>query len=126
VEIVQAGAGQIARVQGLEQARVGDWIGARPHEVAQLSFPAPAMESTITAVDPRQQNELFSALVELADVDPLIGMRTRRDELSVSLYGTVQQEVIAETLSAEYGIDVRFGPPTVICLERLTGQGQAV
>jgi ribosomal protection tetracycline resistance protein len=126
VQTVQAYAGQIARVRGLEQARVGDWIGARSSEAAQLSFPAPAMESTITAVDPRQQNELFSALVELTDVDPLIGLQTRRDELSVSLYGAVQQEVIAETLSAEYGIDVRFGPPTVICLERLTGQGQAV
>jgi ribosomal protection tetracycline resistance protein len=126
VQTVQAYAGQIARVRGLEQARVGDWIGARSSEAAQLSFPAPAMESTITAVDPRQQNELFSALVELTDVDPLIGLQTRRDELSVSLYGAVQQEVIAETLSAEYGIDVRFGPPTVICLERLTGPGQAV
>jgi ribosomal protection tetracycline resistance protein len=126
VQAVQASAGQIARVRGLEQAQVGDWIGARTSAMPQQSFPAPAMESTITAVHPRQQNELFSALVELADIDPLIGLQTRRDELSVTLYGMVQQEVIAETLSAEYGIDVRFGPPTVICLERLTGQGQAV
>src|SRR5581483_10314626 len=46
-------------------------------------------------------------------------------ELSVSLYGEVQKEVIQATLSDEFGIDVEFRQTTVIYVEKLAGAGSA-
>ena len=68
------------------------------------------------------------ALGQLADQDPLIDVRQddTRAEISVSLYGEVQREVIEATLATDYGLDVAFRETTTICVERPTGTGEAV
>src|SRR5262249_49344644 len=50
----------------------------------------------------------------------------RRDELSVSLYGEVQKEVIEATLREEYGVAAGFKETTTLCVERPAGSGEAV
>ena len=74
------------------------------------------------------QGALHAALAQLAEQDPLINLRQddARQELSVSLYGEVQKEVIQATLADEFGIAVGFRQTTVICIERLAGRGAAV
>lgn len=49
-----------------------------------------------------------------------------RREISVSLYGEVQKEVIEATLADDYGVAVTFRETTTICMERPVGSGQAV
>jgi ribosomal protection tetracycline resistance protein len=49
-----------------------------------------------------------------------------RHELSVSLYGEVQKEVIEATLANEYGISVAFRETTPIYVERPIASGEAV
>ena len=74
------------------------------------------------------QGALHAALAQLAEQDPLINLRQddARQELSVSLYGEVQKEVIQATLADEFGIAVGFRQTTVSCIERLAGRGAAV
>ena len=48
-----------------------------------------------------------------------------RQELFVSLYGEVQKEVIQETLTNDFGLDVEFRETTTICIERPIGTGAA-
>jgi ribosomal protection tetracycline resistance protein len=76
--------------------------------------------------DDREQ--LRVALAQLAEQDPLIDVKQddSRHELSVSLYGEVQGQVLQATLADEYGIDVSFREPTPICVERPLGAGEAV
>ncbi|MFC7760305.1 hypothetical protein ACFQY4_21455 [Catellatospora bangladeshensis] len=72
---------------------------------------------------------LHAALTQLAEQDPLIGLRQTGDpgspEISVSLYGEVQKEVIQTTLAEEYGIGVSFQETTTIYIERPVGTGVA-
>ncbi len=49
-----------------------------------------------------------------------------RREISVSLYGEVQKEVIQATLADDFGIDVAFRETTTICVERPAGSGDAL
>ena len=49
-----------------------------------------------------------------------------RGEISLSLYGEVQKEVIEATLADEYGMAVSFRETTTICIERPAGTGAAV
>ena len=66
---------------------------------------------------------LHAALTQLAEQDPLIDLRQDdgRDEISVSLYGEVQKEVIQATLADDYGVAVTFRETTTICVERPVG-----
>lgn len=120
------GAGQIGRLSGLAEIRVGDAfgdaVGGTEHH-----FAPPTLEASITAARPEQGAALRSALAQLADQDPLIGARTGDDGLpTVSLYGRVQEEVLGAILAEEYGIDVEFADASVLHVERPRGVGEAV
>jgi ribosomal protection tetracycline resistance protein len=127
VEQVQAAmAGDIVRVHGLADTRIGDWLGQVIRERVP-AFEPPVFESRIEAVNPACHVQMNAALAELADQDPLIAVRRNPDsgETFVRLYGEVQQEVIGATLSDVYGVTVTFGEPSVVCVERLRGEGRA-
>jgi ribosomal protection tetracycline resistance protein len=118
-------AGEIARITGLKDIRIGDRLGTGHAQVPTGSFAPPSLESVVTSQDPAKTTALYTALEQLAESDPYIGVR--RDEaartISVRLYGEVQKEVIEATLAAEFGIAARFGPSRTICVERLKGPG---
>ena len=113
--------GEMATVRGLGSVRVGDAVGEPPvgEEVASR-FPKPALEAVVYATDPKQQGSLRAALSQLAEQDPLINVQQDelRHEISVSLYGEVQKEVIQATLERDYGIPADFRETTVVCIER--------
>jgi ribosomal protection tetracycline resistance protein len=121
-------AGEMAAVRGLGAVRVGDAIGEPPpsHDGA-ARFPRPLLEAVVFAVRPDEQGSLRAALNQLAEQDPLIDVRQDdvRHEISVSLYGEVQKEVIQATLEREYGITADFRETTVVCIERPAGTGEA-
>ena len=120
------GAGQIAKLAGLRSVRTGDAIGSPPRRATQV-FAPPMFEVAVVAHDVGQTAAMHAALVQLAEQDPMIGLRQdrERNETFVSLYGEVQQEVIQQTLGAELGIEVGFRDLTTICIERLRGAGRA-
>jgi ribosomal protection tetracycline resistance protein len=142
-------AGEIAKLWGLAEIQIGDWLG-EPSRDIEHHFAPPTFEAVVEAVDPADGPRLRVALGQLAEQDPLIDVRHddtgvgsteparsegagfagtgagKRAEISVSLYGEVQREVIEATLAAEYGLEVAFREVTTICVERPTGSGEAV
>ena len=121
-------AGQIGQLWGLTEIRVGDAVGARRRRAERREFAPPTLETIVVPADPRDRGALRSALAQLAEQDPLINLRQDdlRQEISVSLFGEVQKEVIAATLAADFGLAVGFRETTTICIERLAGPGAAV
>jgi ribosomal protection tetracycline resistance protein len=120
-------AGQIGTLRGLADVRIGDPLGAsRTTEPRQ--FAPPTLETVVIPRRPGDKQRLRVALGQLAEQDPLIGLRQDelRHELAVSLYGEVQKEVIQATLADEFGIDVTFRETTTIYVERPTRTGAAV
>jgi ribosomal protection tetracycline resistance protein len=119
-------AGQVARLLGLAEVRVGDGFGTSSR-AEDHHFPPPTLESSVRACEPSHEPALRTALAQLADQDPLIAARTDEDgHATVSLYGRVQQEVIASTLADEHGIEVEFSEASVLHVERLRRVGAAV
>lgn len=118
-------AGSIATVIGLPDVRVGDRIGVAPAGVAVQVAP-PSMETVARAVHAGDEVTLHAALMRLADQDPLIRTRPAPGGgTSVWLHGEVQRDVIAETLRAEFGVEVVFEPLGIVHHERLVGTGAA-
>jgi ribosomal protection tetracycline resistance protein len=121
-----AEAGQIAVVHGLTTARVGDVVGPRlPGDERASQFPPPSYETVVDAV-PADRGRLYAALTELAEQDPLIRVRRRDEEITVSLYGEVQREVLAAVLQREYRVEALFGEVRTARTERLVGSGHAL
>jgi ribosomal protection tetracycline resistance protein len=121
-------AGEIAKLSGLSEIRIGDSIGAAPGRAMADEFAPPTLESVVVAANSDDGARLRVALAQLAEQDPLINVRQddSRREIAVSLYGEVQKEVIQATLAGDYGIDVAFGKTTPIHIERPLRSGEAV
>ena len=119
-------AGEIAKLWGLGNIQIGDRIGEAPPP--RREFAPPTLESVVVPTDPDDGAALRVALGQLAEQDPLIEVRQddERHEMSVSLYGEVQKEVIQATLAEDYGIDVEFQETTPIYVERPRRVGEAI
>jgi ribosomal protection tetracycline resistance protein len=121
-------AGAIGKLWGLHEIRIGDRVGGPGTDGAWHQFPPPTLESVVVARTSDDRGRLRVALAQLADQDPLINVQqddTRR-EISVSLYGEVQKEVIQATLADDFGIEVTFMDTTPIYVERPRRAGEAV
>jgi ribosomal protection tetracycline resistance protein len=121
-------AGAVGKLWGLGEIQIGDRIGETASDEAQHQFPPPTLEAVVVARDHGDRAQLRVALTQLAEQDPLINVRQDdvRDEISISLYGEVQREVIQATLAADFGVEVTFRDTTTICVERPVGSGEAV
>ena len=118
--VERAEAGQIVALRGLKDIRIGDQLGVPTRGAGRL-FAPPTLETVVSA---RDRVKLFQALTQLGEQDPLIRVR-KADDITVSLYGEVQKEVIASLLESEYGLAVSFSETTPIHIERLDGVGAA-
>ncbi|MFI1733273.1 GTP-binding protein [Streptomyces acidicola] len=128
VRAAAVAAGRIARLRGLAEVRIGDAVGVHRKGTDEHHFAPPTLETVVVPVRSRDKGALHTALTQLAEQDPLINLRHDgiRQEISVSLYGEVQKEVIQATLADAFGLDVTFRETTPLCVERLTGSGAAV
>jgi ribosomal protection tetracycline resistance protein len=121
-------AGQIGKLSGLADVRIGDAVGGPATTPDEHHFAPPTLETIVVPRRAADRGALHLALTQLAEQDPLIDVRRDdvRQELSVRLYGEVQKEVIQETLATDFGIDAGFRETTTICIERPAGTGAAV
>jgi ribosomal protection tetracycline resistance protein len=132
-------AGQIGKLWGLSAIRIGDTlrtgdalstggtVGRGEAAAPGRHFAPPSLETVVVPARPADREALRAALGQLAEQDPLINVRQddARQEISVSLYGEVQKEVIQATLAADFGLDAGFRETTTICIERPAGEGSA-
>ncbi|SCB28876.1 elongation factor G [Rhizobium multihospitium] len=127
-KVAQVHAGQIVKVAGLSNVRIGDWIGIESPPGTLRHFAPPTLETRIRPMRLSENAALWLALGQLTEQDPLINLRTNEEtgDIYVSLYGEVQKEVIQATLLSEFGLDIAFEESTVIYVERLAGTGSAV
>lgn len=118
-EIVSAvEAGGLCAATGLGHALPGDGLGA------QASAPSPTL---VPVLDYRVIPEgcdvhaVAHALGELAEEDPLLGATWNEDlkEMRVQLMGSIQQEVVRDTVRDRWGLDVSFGPGSVLYKETI-------
>ncbi|AXL86907.1 GTP-binding protein [Streptomyces sp. CB09001] len=117
-------AGNIAALTVTCGLRVGDRLGELTDRTPQ--FAPPTLQTLVRARHPEQAAPLRSALLVLADQDPLLHARPAASgATALLLYGEVQMEVLGATLAEEFGIEAEFTPGRVRLLERPAGTGEA-
>ena len=126
VESACVSAGQIGKLRGLSGIQIGDPVGSAGSR-AGYTFAPPTLQTIVVPARPSDGRSLQVALDQLAEQDPLIGVRRSRNEHPLlSLYGEVQKEVIQATLASDFDLAVSFEETTTICIERPVGTGSAV
>ncbi len=119
-------AGDIATVVGLRDAEIGDQLGRWDAAYGLRLFPPPGLESVVVARDPAERARLFEAVRLLSAQDPLIDARLDGvdEELTVSLYGEVQREVLVARLAEEFGIEADVAETRTVHVERVAAVGE--
>ncbi|EEK44330.1 MULTISPECIES: GTP-binding protein [Bacillus] len=121
-------SGEFCKVWGLSDIKIGDIIGARTDYIKDIHFAEPQMEAAIDAVPKERIHDLYTALMELCEEDPLIKVWKDdvHNELYIRLFGQVQKEVIETTLFEKYNLQVTFSNTRVVCMEKPIGIGISV
>ncbi|KMP91372.1 tetracycline resistance protein [Bacillus wiedmannii] len=121
-------SGEFCKVWGLNDIKIGDIIGERTDYIKDIHFAEPQMEAAIDAVPKERIHDLYAALMELCEEDPLIKVWKDdvHNELYIRLFGEVQKEVIETTLYDKYNLQVTFSNTRVVCIEKPIGIGNSV
>jgi ribosomal protection tetracycline resistance protein len=118
-------AGEIGSVCGL-QARIGDVLGDPAAVPGACRLAVPLLTVQAFAAQEAEFPRLVAALKELADEDPLLELQWLREEreLHLRIMGTIQMEVLASLLRTRFGLEARFGSPSVIYRETPARAGE--
>lgn len=119
-------AGHIAKIVGLQGVRVGDQLHLEEDFSKEQLFSPPTLEMVVFVEEKSQESQLFAALQSMAEQDPWIDARIdpTRHEVTVSLYGEMQKEVIQARLEREFSIRAHFKDPKTIYIERIVSKGE--
>lgn len=111
-------AGQICAVTGLSHVVPGDVLGTEPAGVAPRLAPVLAYR-----VEPGESDvyAVLAALRTMADEDPALGVTwsEQLQEVRLRLMGEIQLEVVRETLRERFGLEVDFGPGSILYQETI-------
>ncbi|EPC06237.1 elongation factor G [Bacillus cereus] len=121
-------SGEFCKVWGLSDIKIGDIFGERTDYIKDIHFAEPQMEATIDVLAKERIHDLYAALMELCEEDPLIKVwkDNVHNELYIRLFGEVQKEVIETTLYEKYRLQVTFSNTRVVCIEKPIGLGNSV
>lgn len=117
--ISNASAGGVCAVTGLSHVRPGDALGAehapeRPTLAPVLTYGVLTGNADIHTV--------LSALRELAEEDPMLAVSwdEHLQEIRLRLMGAVQLEVVRDLMARRFGLDIDFGPGSILYKETIS------
>lgn len=117
--ISNASAGGVCAVTGLSHVRPGDALGAEPAPERPTLAPVLTYGVLTGGAD---IHTVLSALRELAEEDPMLAVSwdEHLQEIRLRLMGAVQLEVIRDLMARRFGIDIDFGPGSILYKETIS------
>ena len=118
-------AGTICAVTGLTQTFPGEGLGM------ERDAGSPVLQPVLTyTLEPGECDihKCLVALRELEDEDPLLHVvwQSRLEEVHLQLMGAVQLEIIQQIMHDRFGLDVTFGPGSILYKETIAAPIEGV
>lgn len=112
-------AGGVCAVTGLSHIRPGDTLGAEPAPERPTLAPVLTYGVLTGGAD---IHTVLSALRELAEEDPMLAVSwdEHLQEIRLRLMGAVQLEVVRDFMARRYGLDIDFGPGSILYEETIS------
>ncbi len=122
-------AGQIGKLWGPTEIRIGDSVGDT-RTTSEHYFAPPTLETVVVPSRRAQKERRTTCCARPAgrtgSADRPATGRSPAGNLRLALRRGAEKEVIQATLASDYGIEVAFQETTTICIERPAGSGGAV
>lgn len=117
--ISNASAGGVCAVTGLSHVRPGDALGAEP--APERPILAPVLTYGVLTGN-ADIHTVLSALRELAEEDPMLAVSwdEHLQEIRLRLMGAVQLEVVRDLMARRFGLDIDFGPGSILYEETVS------
>lgn len=117
--ISNASAGGVCAVTGLSHVRPGDALGAEPAPERPTLTPVLTYGVLTGGTD---IHTVLSALRELAEEDPMLAVSwdEHLQEIRLRLMGAVQLEVVRDLMARRFGLDIDFGPGSILYKETIS------
>lgn len=117
--ISNASAGGVCAATGLSHVRPGDALGAEPAPERPTLAPVLTYGVLTGGAD---IHTVLSALRELAEEDPMLAVSwdEHLQEIRLRLMGAVQLEVVRDLMARRFGLDIDFGPGSILYEETIS------
>ena len=117
--ISNASAGGVCAVTGLSHVRPGDALGAEPTPERPALAPVLTYGVLTGGAD---IHTVLGALRELAEEDPMLAVSwdEHLQEIRLRLMGAVQLEVVRDLMARRFGLDIDFGPGSILYKETIS------
>ena len=117
--ISNASAGGVCAATGLSHVRPGDTLGAEP--APERPILAPVLTYGVLTGN-ADIHTVLSALRELAEEDPMLAVSwdEHLQEIRLRLMGAVQLEVVRDLMARRFGLDIDFGPGSILYKETIS------
>ena len=118
-------AGTVCAVTGPAHTFPGEGLGAARNAAQPVL--RPVLTYTLLPGD-NDMHACLQALRELEDEEPLLHVvwQERLQEAHVQLMGAVQLEIIEQLMHDRFGLDIAFGPGSILYAETITAPGEGV
>ncbi|MBQ3065892.1 MAG: TetM/TetW/TetO/TetS family tetracycline resistance ribosomal protection protein [Clostridia bacterium] len=115
-----AEAGDICCVTGLTHVFPGNGLGGEENAPAPILQPVLTYRMILPSDCPVQ--ETFAKLVQLEEEDPLLHLtwNPQLQEISISLMGEIQMDVLRHTIMSRFGIHVDFDQGNIVYKETIS------
>ena len=122
----EAAAGTVCAVTGVSFARPGDGLGAEQNNAVPLL--EPVLTYRIELPDKTDPHAAYAKLKLLEDEDPMLNIRCddRSGEISVSLMGEIQLEILRTLIEDRFGFSVGFGQGRILYKETIAAPVEGV
>lgn len=117
--LTEAEAGTVCAVTGLEHTWPGEGLGTEENAAAPALEPVLACE--VLAPEETDASDLLAKLRLLEQEDPLLQVEWNEaaGRVQVRLMGEVQQQVLAHLMKSRFGLEISFGPGSIVYKETI-------
>ncbi|WP_051638659.1 translation factor GTPase family protein [Butyrivibrio sp. NC2002] len=124
--VKKASAGQIVAVTGLNSSRAGMGLGALKNEAPDIL--QPILSSRIILPEGTDTFKAYKQLMEIAEEEPLLSIKRSEEtgDISVQIMGQVQMEILKHLCNERFGLNIDFGPGTIVYKETIRSAVEGV
>ncbi|MBR6513529.1 MAG: TetM/TetW/TetO/TetS family tetracycline resistance ribosomal protection protein [Clostridia bacterium] len=117
VSVQRAAAGDVVQLYGITGYRAGECIGGKSDSPC-----VPGLTARVIYPDTITSKDMLTRLQMLEDEEPTLGVRYEgvTGEISVSVMGKIELEILQQRIAERFNIEVSFGDCGVIYKETLT------
>ena len=122
----EAPAGRIVAVTGLNSSHAGQGLGSLCGDVTEIL--QPILSSRIILPEGADAFKVYGQLSELSEEEPLLSVSKDEEtgEITVQVMGQVQMEVLKHLCLERFGLDIDFGPGSIVYKETIKSPVEGV